>query len=195
MRTVRAGAWRLNVLGPVELCYDGRPVEVTGVTRTLLALLARTPGEEINTATIVAGMWGSEPPEDSEKEVASHISRLRRALTVVAPDVDPTSVVVTMPSGYILAVEPSNADILAFERLAADGKRALAVGQPALAVARLDAALALWRGPAYADFDEHSFVTAEAARLEDPRLAVIESTMDARLAVTAPSAPPELLTE
>ena len=45
MRTARAGAWRLNVLGPVELCYDGHPVQITGVTRTLLALLARTPGE------------------------------------------------------------------------------------------------------------------------------------------------------
>ena len=32
-----AHGWRLNVLGPVELCYDGRPVDVTGATRTLLA--------------------------------------------------------------------------------------------------------------------------------------------------------------
>ncbi len=192
---IHAGAWRLNVLGPVELCYDGRPVDVTGLTRTLLALLARTPGEEVTTSSIVACIWGSAPPEDSEKEVASNISRLRRALTVVAPDVDPTSVVVTMPAGYILVVEPANADILAFERLAADGHRALAVGQPALALDRLEAALALWRGPAYADFDDHSFVTAEAARLEDLRLSVIESTVAARLAEAAPSAPEELLTE
>ena len=68
--TVGARSWRLNVLGPVELCYDGRPVEVSGPTRTLLALLARTPGEETSTASVVAGMWGSAPPEDSEKEVA-----------------------------------------------------------------------------------------------------------------------------
>ena len=151
VRTAVDGAWRLNVLGPVELCYDDNPVEVTGPTRTLLALLARTPCEEVSTATIIAGMWGSAPPDDSEKEVASCVSRLRKALTVVAPSVDPTSVVVTLPAGYILAIQPSNADILAFESLLADGRRAIAVGQPSLALHQLDAALRLWRGKAYQD--------------------------------------------
>jgi len=193
--TVESGSWRLNVLGPVELTYDGTPVEVSGPTRTLLALLARSPCEEIGTASLVAGLWGSEPPEDSEKEVASHVSRLRKALTVVAPNVDPTSVVVTMPTGYILAIQPSNADILAFERLAADGRRAISVGQPRLALASLDAALALWRGNAYEDFGEHAFARAEANRLEELRLAAIESRVDARLALAAPGAPPELVAE
>ena len=194
-RTAVDGAWRLNVLGPVELCYDGVPVEVAGPTRTLLALLARTPCEEVPTATIVAGMWGSEPPEDSEKEVASYVARLRKALTAVAPDVDPTSVVVTLPAGYILAIQPANADILTFERLLADGRRALAVGQPALAVQRLDAALALWRGEAYEDFGELPFARAEAERLADLKWSAIESRVDALLAIAAPSAPPNLATE
>ena len=64
------------------------------------------------------------------------VSRLRRALTVVAPNVDPTRVVVTLPAGYILDIQPSNADTLAFERLTADGRRALSVGEPELALAR-----------------------------------------------------------
>jgi DNA-binding SARP family transcriptional activator/WD40 repeat protein/predicted AAA+ superfamily ATPase len=194
-RTAVDGAWRLNVLGPVELCYDGNPVEVTGTTRTLLALLARTPCEEVGTATIIAGMWGSAPPEDSEKEVASCVSRLRKALTVVAPSVDPTSVVVTLPAGYILAIQPSNADILAFERLLADGRRAISVGQPALALHQLDAALRLWRGKAYQDYGEIAFARAEADRLEELRLAAVESRVDALLALSAPIAPPHLMTE
>ncbi len=70
-----------------------------------------------------------------------------------------------------------------------------AVGQPTLALTRLDAALALWRGRAYADFDDHTFVSAEATRLEDLRLAVIEASVEARLAEAAPGAPAELLTE
>src|SRR5262245_53369178 len=106
VRTAVETAWRLNVLGPVELCYDATPVEVTGTTRALLALLARTPCEEVSTATIIAGMWGSDAPDDSEKEVASCVSRLRKALTAVAPNVDPTTVVVTLPAGYILAIQP-----------------------------------------------------------------------------------------
>src|SRR5690242_6112546 len=191
----RPQLWRLNVLGPVELCYDGRVVEVSGPTRTLLAMLARNPGTEIGTPDIVAGMWGSEPPPDAEKEVASHVSRLRKALTVVAPDEQPTTIVVTLPHGYILAIAPSNADTLAFERSVGDGRRALAVGQPELALSRLDAGLALWRGPAFADFGDHAIVRAEAARLEELRLAAIESRVDALLALAAPGVPDGLLDE
>ena len=204
--TVDSG-WRLNVLGPVELCYDGVPVEVSGTTRTLLALLARTPCEEVSTATIVAVLWGSQPPEDCESQVASIVARLRKALTAVAPNVDPTSVVVTLPAGYVLAIHPSNVDILAFERLLADGRRALAVGQPALALRQLDAALRLWRGAAYEGFvepdgsvsggldEQLSFLRSEASRLEDLRLSAIEYRVDALLALHAPGVPPNLLSE
>ena len=120
-----ANAWRLSVLGPITLSYAGRPADISGSERTLLALLSRAPGEEISTTSIITGMWGSSPPDAAEKTVASHIARLRKALTVVAPEVDPTGVVVTMPSGYILAIPPSNVDIRLFERLVADGQRAL----------------------------------------------------------------------
>jgi len=187
--------WRLSVLGPVQLSYSGRVVDVAGTERTLLALLSRVPGEEISTATIVAGMWGSAPPQDAEKTVASHVARLRKALTAVAPDVDPTSVIVTMPAGYVLTLAPSHVDISLFERLAVDGRRALEVGQPALAVARLQAAQALWRGAPFADLAQQTFARAEAARLEDLRLAAIEFRVDAQLALTAPSASPAVVAE
>ena len=201
------GAWRLNVLGPVELCYDGVPVEVSGPTRTLLALLARTPCEEVSTATIVAVLWGSQPPEDCESQVASIVARLRKALTAVAPNVDPTSVVVTLPSGYVLAIHPSNVDILSFERLLADGRRALAVGQPALALRQLDAALQLWRGAAYEGYvepdgsvtgelgEQLSFLRTEAKRLEELRLSAMEYRVDALLALHAPGVPATLLSD
>ncbi len=190
-----ANAWRLSVLGPITLSYAGRPADIAGSERTLLAILSRTPGEEVSTTSIIAGMWGSSPPDAAEKTVASHIARLRKALTVVAPDVDPTGVVVTMPSGYILALPPSNVDITLFERLVADGQRALAVGQPALAFARLDEAVGLWRGDAFADLADRTFARAESARLEDLWLAAIEFRVEAQLAVMAPSASEELVAE
>src|SRR5262245_61954757 len=130
----RLDAWQLGVVGPVELRYDGAPVEVSGIARSLLALLARAPGEEVSTASIVASIWGSDVPEDAQNTVAAQVSKLRKALTVVAPDIDPTSVVITMPSGYILQVGPSNVDADDFERLLAEGRRALTVDQPALAL-------------------------------------------------------------
>jgi DNA-binding SARP family transcriptional activator len=187
--------WRLNVLGPVELCFDTRPVEVSGIARDLLALLARTAGQEVSTASIIANLWGTQPPDDAQNVVASQVSRLRKALTAVAPDVDPTGVVVTMPTGYVLHIGASNVDAETFERLLADGRQALAVGQPALAISRLDAGLRLWRGAAYSDFDDQPFTRAEAQRLEDLRLAAIESRVEARLALTAPDVAPEMLSE
>jgi DNA-binding SARP family transcriptional activator len=188
-------AWRLNVLGPVELCYESSPVAVTGIARDLLALLARTPGQEVSTTGVIASLWGGRPPDDAQNIVASQVSRLRKALTAVAPDVDPTSVVVATPVGYILHIGVSNVDAEAFELLLADGRRALAVGQPALAVGRLDAALKLWRGAAYADFGDQPFTRVEAQRLEELRLAAIESRVEARLALAAPGVPAELIGE
>jgi DNA-binding SARP family transcriptional activator len=188
-----SSGWRLNVLGPVELCYDGVPVDVTGVARTLLVLLARNAGQEVTTTSLIAAVWGSAPPEDPGNVIASQISRLRKALTAVAPAVNPTQVIVTVPSGYILDVTAPNVDVVAFERLVGDGRRALEVGQPALARQRLDEALALWRGGAYEDVLD--VARAEAGRLEDLRLAAVEHRIEARLALSAPAVDEELVSE
>ena len=67
--------------------------------------------------------------------------------------------------------------------------RALSVGEPELALARLDAALALWRGAAYEDFGDHAFARAEAARLDELRLTAVETRLQARLALAAPGVP------
>jgi DNA-binding SARP family transcriptional activator/WD40 repeat protein/MoxR-like ATPase len=186
--------WRLNVLGPVELCYDGVPVEVAGPSRILLALLARTPCEEVGPAEIIAAMWTTAPPEDAEVQIAASVSRLRKALTMVAPNADPTSIVVSSPTGYMLAIQPTNADVLALDRLLADSRRAIAVGQPALALRQAEAALALWRGEPYQDFPE-AFARDEAHRLTQLRLSAVESRVDALLAAHAPNVPDGLYDE
>jgi DNA-binding SARP family transcriptional activator len=69
-----------------------------------------------------------------------------------------------------------------FERLREQGRAALAVGSAARAAVHLRAALALWRGPALAEFDE-PFAAIEAARLEELQLACVEDRIDAELAL------------
>ena len=59
----------------------------------------------------------------------------------------------------------------------------LARGLAADASARLDDALALWRGPALADFAYESFAQPAIARLEEIRLAALELRIDANLAL------------
>ena len=192
---VLRGDFQVCVLGPLELRYEGRLVEVTGVARNLLALLARTPGQVVPLASIASGLWGELIPEAAEKAVAAYVARLHKALDLGADGVDPATVVVGNDSGYLLAIDPSHVDVTDFERLVVEGQRALTVGQPALAVTRLDTALRMWRGNAYSDLGGQPFARTEAARLAHLRLCAIESRVDALLALAAPSAPPELADE
>src|SRR4029453_928511 len=74
-------------------------------------------------------------------------------------------------------------DLERFERLCADGRRAMAAGRPERAAARLRAALDEWRGPALADVALEPFAPPEIARLEDVRAAGVEDRMEADLAV------------
>ena len=106
-----------------------------------------------------------------------YISRLRSALggegARLASDV----------SGYSLRVEPDMLDAARFEALAAEGRAAIAEGDPAAADEQLRAALALWRGPALVEFADEPFASAEATRLEQLRLAALEDRINAELAL------------
>ena len=55
--------------------------------------------------------------------------------------------------------------------------------EPAAAATVLREALALWRGPALADVADAPFARAEAARLEEERLAALEERLEADLAL------------
>src|SRR5262249_52429511 len=70
-------------------------------------------------------------------------------------------------------------DLLRFERLIADSRRA----EPERAAETLREALELWRGPALAEFAPDPFAQVEGGRLEDLRLAAIEQRIDADLAL------------
>ncbi len=190
--TASAVEWRLNVLGPVELCLDGRPVAVTGPARTLLAILARAPGQWVSVEAVIAAFWGDSPPEAAEKRIAEHAARLAKALT--PPGDDAASILAIEPTGLRLGIDHSNVDLAQFERLTAEGRRALSLGQHLLAIARLDAGLQLWRGDPYAGQTE-AFARAESSRLADLRLAALESRVDAQLAASAPGVPPALREE
>src|SRR5690606_10023681 len=85
-------------------------------------------------------------------------------------------------SGYQLQVRPGEADDEEFQRLAADGRAALATGDVARAAELFHRAAALWRGPsAYAAVAETGAVDLGAARLRELRLAVAELRIEADL--------------
>ncbi|MGW5259434.1 BTAD domain-containing putative transcriptional regulator [Microbispora sp. NPDC004025] len=167
---------RFGILGPTEARLDGdRPVPVGGPgLRALLGLLLLNAGKVVTTDRLIDGLYGAEPPSGATNALQAQVSRLRQHLG---------DLVVREPAGYRLAVDPDDVDASRFERLAAEGRRALDAGDPARAAGLLDQALALWRGPALADVPDAPFAPAQAARLEELRLSAAEDLAEAGLAL------------
>ncbi|HYZ20088.1 MAG TPA: BTAD domain-containing putative transcriptional regulator [Gaiellaceae bacterium] len=167
-----------RILGPLEVAHGDRRVELGGrKQRALLAILLLRANEVVSADTLIDELWGHTPPPTATKTLRAHVSRLRKALDGDA------GLLETRGHGYLLKIEPAQLDAERFQRLLEDGRRALARREAESAVAKLDAALALWRGPALADFAYDSFARGEIERLEELRLSAVEERIDAELAL------------
>ncbi|MET7741528.1 BTAD domain-containing putative transcriptional regulator [Streptomyces sp. NPDC005385] len=165
---------RYRILGTTQaLRPDGTAVPVGGARlRALLTVLALRPGRTVSAAVLVDEVWDGDPPADASGALQALVGRLRRALGA--------GVVESVDGGYRLAAAADDIDLNRFERLAGEGTRALADGDPAKAAAVLDDALALWHGPALADLPDR---TAESARWETRRIDVHRARLAAALAL------------
>ncbi|MBQ0981181.1 winged helix-turn-helix domain-containing protein [Micromonospora sp. M61] len=175
---------RFRILGPTQVVLaDGREVPVGGPRlRALLALLLLDAGRVVSAERLIDGLYGEHPPRGAANALQSQVSRLRQALPAGHDPVE------FHPAGYRLAVDPDDVDAYRFERLAEAGRRALADGDWPRAAAVLREALELWRGPALADAVGAAGAPAQAARLDELRLAAIEDRVEADLALGAQSA-------
>jgi DNA-binding SARP family transcriptional activator len=164
-----------RLLGPLEFERERASIPLgTPGQRALLARLVLDANRTVAVDRLVEDLWGADVPPTAVKMVQIHVSRLRKLL--------PAGMLVTRSPGYAVEIEPEALDLVRFERLREQGRTALAAGRPADAAEHLRAALALWRGPALAEFDE-PFAAVEAARLEELRLSCIEDRIDADLAL------------
>ena len=135
-----------RILGPLEVFHGGSPVAVgRGKRRSLLALLLLHANEVVSAERLIDGLWGEHPPATSAKSLQVHVSQLRRELHAGAPELNGEELA-TRAGGYVLHVGPDDLDVERFERLLAEGARALASGQAQRAAARLREGLDLWRG-------------------------------------------------
>jgi DNA-binding SARP family transcriptional activator len=165
----------VRLLGPIEVERDGPPVGLGGQKpRTLLAVLALETGHVVSVDRLVEALWPGDPPETAGHAVQVYVSQLRKALGPV---------IATRPPGYELELDPERVDVGRFARLSQEGRAALEGGDPTAAEGALREALALWRGPALADFLYEPFAQTEIARLEELRTVTLEERMEADLAL------------
>ncbi|SNT57477.1 Predicted ATPase [Actinacidiphila glaucinigra] len=174
----RIGGVRFGILGETRaLRDDGGTATVGGPgRRALLAMLLLEAGRIVSTERLIDGLYGDEPPAGVGNALQSQVSRLRAAVGV--PIERP-------PGGYRLVVARDEVDVHRFERLAAEGREALAAGEPGKAAGLLRGALDLWRGSALADVGEAPFARAQVTRLEELRIAAVEDRIAAELVLDA----------
>lgn len=171
---------RFGVLGPLTVrSGDGaepgsEPGSVVRVpeakVRALLAVLLTHEGRPVPPDRLVDDLWGAEPPGKPANALQGKVSQLRRAIG--------RDRVVLGPAGYALDLTGAEVDTDRFRELLV---RARSAATARTRVDLLTEALGLWRGAAYADFRDESFVRTAVRRLEEQRLTALEDQAQARL--------------
>lgn len=168
-----------RLLGPLEVLVDDRlTTPPPRAERALLTILLLHAGRVVSATTLVDALWGSDLPVDAGNALQQRVSRLRSTLAAIGL---PEALLVHRPPGYVLDIDPATVDAHRFAALVAEA-RGLAEHAPAAADRRYAEALALWQGPALADFAETLWAGPQVTRLEELRLSAIEEKIELGLA-------------
>ncbi|HZE38061.1 MAG TPA: BTAD domain-containing putative transcriptional regulator, partial [Stackebrandtia sp.] len=161
-----------KILGPLEVWHDGARVVVSGRhAPRLLAVLAAEAGRVVTVSRLADALWDDNPPETARRQVQNHVAALRRQL----PDpgaIEPSG------QGYRLSLDGNVVDAQAFAELVDRARGAADEAGPLLGEA-----LGLWRGDPLEGLSG-GVIEAIAKRLNESRLAALETKVDADLAAS-----------
>lgn len=165
----------VRILGPLAVLAGGVEIALDSRKQRLLfaALVVAAP-RAVPAERLVDLLWPDELPAEPASALQVHVSRLRRAIG------GGSSWIATDPHGYRLELQACGIDAARFEDGLNEARRA---SEPSQALARAEAALALWRGAALAEFAGLAFARSEAARLEELRVAAEELRAEALVAL------------
>ncbi|SUD49035.1 Probable regulatory protein embR [Nocardia otitidiscaviarum] len=181
-------ALTFGVLGPLWAEDERGRLPLKGPRhRAVLARLLVARGRVVSVARLIDDLW-DDPPEQAVGAIQTFVAALRRALEPDRPPRRPARVLVTEPPGYALRIDPAQVDAGRFELAVRAGGDLLDAGDATGAATTIDAALALWRGPAYAEFAEFPWARAEINRLDDLRLLAVEQRARAHIDSGDPTA-------
>ncbi|MER6082327.1 BTAD domain-containing putative transcriptional regulator [Streptomyces sp. NPDC001833] len=171
------------MLGGVGGTFRSRPLELGGRRqRAVLALLVVARGSVVTRDRLTEGVWGGRPPIRTAASLHAHVSHLRRSLEPEREARARGGVIVSEPAGYALRLPTDAVDAWRFEDALRSAALHLDEGRPSETVSVLESALALWRGPAYAEYLPEPWASRESARLGELRELAREQLLAARLA-------------
>lgn len=164
----------VRVLGPVDVMTPDGPMSVGGPqARAVLAALAIGAGHAVAVDLLHQTLWGDSPPDSADNTLQSYISDLRHLLGA--------SAIVRVDHAYELDIDAQNIDAVRFETLL--GRAVVAKQEPEECLRLCRDALGLWRGRPFGDLADDDPFRLEAYRLDELRLATMELSIEADLAL------------
>jgi DNA-binding SARP family transcriptional activator len=164
----------VRVLGPVDVVTADGPRPVGGrQARAVLAALAVGAGHAVPIDLLHQTLWGNQPPASASNTLQSYISDLRRLLGAGS--------ITSVDHSYQLEIDPRTIDAVRFETLL--GKAFAARDDPKECAGLCREALGLWRGRPFGDLADDEAFRLEALRLDELRLATMELSLEAELAL------------
>jgi DNA-binding SARP family transcriptional activator/tetratricopeptide (TPR) repeat protein len=168
-----------RMLGPLEISGPAGAVRMPpGRQEVILAALLLERNRVVSTSYLVDLIWDEIPPETARTQVQICVSRIRKEFATASV---PASIV-TRPQGYLLQVDDAETDIGVFDNQVAQAHALAREGRVAGAVDLLRTAAALWRGTCLGQIPSET-LARKALRLDEERLAAVESRLELELAL------------
>ncbi|MFF5205252.1 BTAD domain-containing putative transcriptional regulator [Streptosporangium sp. NPDC000396] len=165
-----------RILGPIELHNGEAPISIPpGRQPIILGTLLLEANHIVSTEHLIDAVWDEDPPPSARGQVQICISALRRLVALIPARGE----IIRRPPGYCLQVSLEDLDSHRFDMLVREARH-LTQTNPVEAAASLRQALALWRGPALSGVVSR-VLESKALRLDEARLAALESCIDIEL--------------
>jgi DNA-binding SARP family transcriptional activator len=172
---------RYEILGPLRVVSDdGEFVLSAHKMELLLATLLIRADHIVSVDQLATELWDGDPPRRAAAGLHVYISQLRKFLVRAG---EPVGTITTRPPGYVLYLGAGEFDLLRFQEAIRAGRLRLEAGSAAEAVAILQSALSLHRGPVLGGMPGGPIVTSFAAWVEESRLECLEWLIEASLAL------------
>ncbi|MFD7654293.1 BTAD domain-containing putative transcriptional regulator [Actinosynnema sp. NPDC059797] len=167
-----------RVLGPLHVSNGSDRVGKIppGRQQVVLGALLLEANRVVSIDHLIDAVWDDSPPATARTQVQICVSALRSNLAAV----DRGDAITTRPPGYLLRVADGELDAQVFARLTGEAESLARAGDPRAAAELLRQALGLWRGPALGGATA-GVLRARAARLDEDRLAVLETSLELEL--------------
>ncbi len=170
-----------GLLGPLQMSVDGTAVPLgSPKQRAVLAALLMNRNRPVAVESLIAAVWGEEPPSEARTNIHVYVSNLRRLLGTAG--VDARELLEKRSPGYRLNVEDADVDLGRFIREKMAGVQAAAAGRFEDGSRHFSAALAEWRGPVLEDIRAFEFSEIFAVALTEDKIAAHTARAQAEIA-------------